>query len=259
MRSLTCVNTLCFDTPIWSLSKSTQSLSKFWVGCRDGSVLKIARGKSRLQYDDAISLTFNTQDDYKKDSESLNSVYKDDSMDVILLVKELFGITDICGVDGEYIWVSTTSCNLNKYSDLNIEKSQILYSNNPIFDINEYPSLVPKESLIQTLEITDSIPIPLYMSPISCLKGGACLLKQFLLNDKRRIVVLDSFGLVSIYDIIHGTKLMDIPQQEGLSSIELFDKAILDNNTNTWVANWCTIDLTCGVLLVNQVVDCSFR
>jgi hypothetical protein len=48
-RTLACESTLGFDSPIWTLHAPLDSdLNVFWIGCRDGSVIKTARKSSRI-------------------------------------------------------------------------------------------------------------------------------------------------------------------------------------------------------------------
>ena len=103
-----------------------------------------------------------------------------------------------------------------------------------------------------------------------CLIIGCCLIKYAFLNDRRRVVVLDSAGNVAIWDIIRCKKLKlvrndESPRQDsvqdnndlveedasvygdGLTAAQLFDKVVAASNTLVWVANWCSVDLRTGV------------
>jgi hypothetical protein len=48
-RTLACESTLGFDSPIWTLHASSDvDLNVFWIGCRDGTVVKTARKTARI-------------------------------------------------------------------------------------------------------------------------------------------------------------------------------------------------------------------
>lgn len=103
--------------------------------------------------------------------------------------------------------------------------------------------------------------------------SGPCFVTYAILNDRRRVVALDSFGDVSIWDIIRCKRVAMIrgagrcvnaptvagdaaidPEIDGekafgpgLSPEELFGKVVDEYNSLIWVANWCTVDLRIGV------------
>lgn len=119
--------------------------------------------------------------------------------------------------------------------------------------------------------------IPVFVEPIGSLRGGPRIVKFESLNDRRRVVVLDSYGNVSVWDIIRCKRIKlifgyrwdntrirsedicvnyesdevkgaaEVYGNDEMTSNELFKKVVEDANTVDWVANWCVLDAKCGV------------
>lgn len=87
--------------------------------------------------------------------------------------------------------------------------------------------------------------MPLWPKPFQTIKGTAGIIKSLLLNNKRHLVTLDTNNFIAVWDIISCVKLKDI------GSSDDFAKVCQDENTQEWVANWCTIDTKHGVKVLN--------
>lgn len=137
-RAAACVSTLGFESSVWCLENATStsvSMDVFWAGCRDGSVIKVGRGTSGFPSSAKITPreTHNWKviDDNENDppahSRSLSGTVPTalvdvggrfdevEGVDCVLICKEDSPVTKICGVDGSFIWTSTTSSNINRW------------------------------------------------------------------------------------------------------------------------------------------------
>lgn len=198
----------------------------------------------------------------------------------MLVAKEKYPITGICCVpESNTVWVTTTGPDVNSWNDFDVKNSQIVRPLGVKFSKADYEVEIPISCIIQqnggVYLSTDDVHgktvdteiglTPLCDKPIERKVGGPSFVKYAFLNDRRRVVVLDSDGGVSIWDIVRCIRIMIVSYThnypveqgeavdaasvygEGLSPDELFDKVLEANNTLVWIANWCTIDLRIGV------------
>ncbi|KZF19341.1 WD repeat protein-like protein [Xylona heveae TC161] len=82
---------------------------------------------------------------------------------------------------------------------------------------------------------------PLYQLPIDCIEGQHGLIKHVMLNDRRRVLTLDTTGEVMMWDLVKCV------------CIKSFGKRHLEDvapevNTTESVANWCAVDTRTGRL-----------
>ncbi|KFA61637.1 hypothetical protein S40285_06216 [Stachybotrys chlorohalonatus IBT 40285] len=93
------------------------------------------------------------------------------------------------------------------------------------------------------LEQPDPETKPFHQLPVETIEGQFGLLKHKLLNDRRRVLTLDTAGDVLLWDLI---KCMPI-QSFGKQHLEDVEKIV---NTREAVAPWCSVDLSSGNLTV---------
>ncbi|KAM0256513.1 hypothetical protein ACHAQJ_004924 [Trichoderma viride] len=84
---------------------------------------------------------------------------------------------------------------------------------------------------------------PIYNLPIETIEGQFGLLKHRLLNDRRRVLTLDTAGDVLLWDLIKCKPI----QSFGKQHLEDVERQV---NTREAVAPWCSVDLSSGNLTV---------
>lgn len=291
VRNLACTLTLGFESPVWTCATPTgaSDLNVFWVGCRDGSVVKgipsclisVCRGDARVTSRPQPGYHFTPSESLKslegRPTDRPLSIIMTKVLDVggkfeevegsdcVLVCKTANPVTGIAATENGDVWVCDTGSDLNLYSDFHVGRGSRVPGT---CLIKQAPALASDFSADIEDDAKDD-PVPLYQEPIDTIAGGCSLIKYAILNDRRRVVVLDSIGNVSIWDIIRCKRLklvsrsrfhsMDRIETEqivdaasaygNLKSKEIFDKVVAESNSIVWVANWCTIDLKIGVYL----------
>ncbi|KAL7909939.1 WD40 repeat-like protein [Trichoderma velutinum] len=84
---------------------------------------------------------------------------------------------------------------------------------------------------------------PIYTLPVETIEGQFGLLKHKLLNDRRRVLTLDTAGDVLLWDLIKCKPI----QSFGKQHLEDVERQV---NTREAVAPWCSVDLSSGNLTV---------
>lgn len=112
-------------------------------------------------------------------------------------------------------------------------------------------------ALAAPVESDFGIVIPLRELPEETIEGQNGLIKHIMLNDRRRVLTLDTAGEVMMWDLLQVCRLFVIRRQSANSSqcipIKSFGKRHLEDvepevNTAESVANWCTVDTRIGNL-----------
>jgi WD repeat-containing protein 48 len=85
--------------------------------------------------------------------------------------------------------------------------------------------------------------VPIRDEPSSTIAGQHGLIKHILLNDRRRVLTLDTSHTVALWDIVECKQL----QSFGAKDIYEIEKSV---NSNENVPNWCTVDTRIGSLTV---------
>lgn len=91
------------------------------------------------------------------------------------------------------------------------------------------------------LEADHGVVIPINEQPEETIKGQDGLTKHFLLNDRRRVLTLDTAGNVIMWDLIRCTPI----HSYGMRDLE---DVAAEVNTVEAVANWCQVDTRTGQL-----------
>lgn len=134
-----------------------------------------------------------------------------------------------------------------------------------------FPTPIPRDSEIAALpggrkntmtEITDSdahIMQPFRSQPEFSIEGQNGLIKHVMLNDRKRVLTLDTAGEVMMWDLLKVRMQTEysrvIANHEQCVPIKSFGKRHLEDvtpevNTVESVANWCTVDTRTGSLAV---------
>lgn len=85
--------------------------------------------------------------------------------------------------------------------------------------------------------------VPIHETPEETIQGHHGLIKHFILNDRRRVLTVDTSGDVVLWD------LLNCCQVKSFGKRELEDVAA-EINTVESVANWCTVNTRTGALTV---------
>ncbi|PFH60307.1 hypothetical protein XA68_11153 [Ophiocordyceps unilateralis] len=85
--------------------------------------------------------------------------------------------------------------------------------------------------------------VPIHQLPEETIEGQFGLLKHKMLNDRRRVLTLDTAGDVLLWDLIACKPIRSFGKQH----LEDVEKAV---NTREAVAPWCSVDLSSGNLTV---------
>ncbi|KAL3896591.1 MAG: hypothetical protein SGCHY_003974 [Lobulomycetales sp.] len=344
IRARACESTLGFDSQIWTLNApDPENLDVFWIGCRDGSVIKTARKSARIP-DSALQPEFlstrlsvsqssfsshlSSSSSRPRPSSSVNlpvnlhdvgeRFEQVEGVDCVLVAKESSPVTGICVVQSSTgahsrVCVTTTSPDMHVWPDVCLQKSRVVRARaralSPAAPEIPRASLIPQNTappfmagdpvladrgvvaepaadldttataaVATAARLQDVEAVPLFVEPIEARVGGPCFVTYAILNDRRRVVALDSFGDVSIWDIIRCKRVAMIrgagrcvnaptvagdaaidPEIDGekafgpgLSPEELFGKVVDEYNSLIWVANWCTVDLRIGSIMIHM-------
>ncbi|KAJ3225172.1 hypothetical protein HK099_007255 [Clydaea vesicula] len=252
LRSLACISTLEFDFPIWTLSACNEiNLDKFWVGCKDGSIIKIGRNSCRLDF---LNTSENEHFSPSKRHVSNNSLIKfeEEECDRLLILKEDYPITGICGIDGERLWVTTTNSDINSWRDIpfptnfgkfgsetsfTLEKSLLdKRQDSPFGGVSA--SIESAQNGIQHHENEELMVEPFFKHAITTIKGSCCIIKYSLLNDRRRVVILKSNFDIEIWDILRFKLLKLIKNYDPSTSQKGDGKHYRNMNNNFSLKNF---------------------
>ncbi|CAK7198428.1 hypothetical protein SEUCBS139899_001089 [Sporothrix eucalyptigena] len=92
-------------------------------------------------------------------------------------------------------------------------------------------------------DVTPDIAEPVHRLPVETIEGNFGLVKHRLLNDRRRVLTLDTAGEVILWDIIACKQI----RQFGKRHLEDVEPEV---NTTEAVAPWCSVDVSSGQLTV---------
>ncbi|ODA83918.1 hypothetical protein RJ55_02435 [Drechmeria coniospora] len=106
--------------------------------------------------------------------------------------------------------------------------------------LNEFPTRRGSHAII---EPPDPDVKPIHELPQETIEGQFGLLKHKMLNDRRRVLTLDTAGDVLMWDLIKCKPI----QSFGKQHLEDVEKQV---NTREAVAPWCSVDLSSGNLTV---------
>ncbi|CAK7216868.1 hypothetical protein SBRCBS47491_002976 [Sporothrix bragantina] len=93
------------------------------------------------------------------------------------------------------------------------------------------------------IDVTPDAVEPVHRLPVETIEGNFGLVKHRLLNDRRRVLTLDTAGEVILWDIIACKKI----RQFGKRHLEDVEPEV---NTMEAVAPWCLVDVSSGQLTV---------
>ena len=91
------------------------------------------------------------------------------------------------------------------------------------------------------LDTDPGVMIPINEHPQEIIKGQDGLIKHFLLNDRRRVLTLDTAGNVIMWDLIRCTPINSFGKRD-------LEDVAAEVNTVEAVANWCQVDTRTGQL-----------
>ncbi|KAK1597555.1 WD domain-containing protein [Colletotrichum navitas] len=239
------------EDSVWSLFSDDPELGTFYSSDRSGFVVKTDVRGSHEDLDEGLS---------------------------VAVAHESHSISKVVAA-GDYIWTATNTSSINRWSNVDTGPSLQLpeafrrqraasTASRPRQPLNPPPANSPKKEIspssilrisntaafpIQTNSGPDSPPAtghsvpqatePINLNPEETIEGQFGLVKHRLLNDRRRVLTLDTAGDVLLWDLIK------------CQPIQKFSKRHLEDvepevNTLEAVAPWCSIDISSGSLTV---------
>ncbi|KAJ4552470.1 hypothetical protein HRR86_004529 [Exophiala dermatitidis] len=88
-----------------------------------------------------------------------------------------------------------------------------------------------------------SLVVPLRGQPAETIEGQNGLIKHVMLNDKKRILTLDTAGEVVLWDLLKCVPIKSFGRRH-------LDEVVPEVNTTESVANWCAVDTKTGKITV---------
>ncbi|CAZ82349.1 unnamed protein product [Tuber melanosporum] len=232
MWSLTagrCIHTLSMhNDSVWSLYSSHPNLDIFHSSDRSGLVAKTdVRNVDEIEEGICVAVC--------QDQEGVNKVVA-------------------CG---DYLWTATQSSSINRWLDVDTNTDIGPDPRRPrLSTTSAFPSNVRDPDAVTVYSIPNArqasisetildadpgVLVPVNDLPDETIEGQHGLIKHFLLNDRRRVLTLDTAGEVMMWDLL---KCMPV---KSFGKRHLEDVAA-EVNTVESVANWCQIDTRTGRL-----------
>ncbi|GAB0138802.1 hypothetical protein EsDP_00007024 [Epichloe bromicola] len=241
------------DESIWSLYSDDPSLGVFYSSDRAGLVAKTDVRGSMDDLDNGLSLA---------------------------VAQEHCGVSKVVAAGG-HIWTATNRSSVNRWGDVDTNsnvnlpegfrhqraastafaqatnqkqippESILRISNTAIFPCRttfDAESKTLDETLARrgsevVIEHPDPDARPVHQAPEDTIEGQFGLLKHKMLNDRRRVLTLDTAGDVLLWDLLECKPVQSFGKQH-LEDVE----ALV--NTREAVAPWCSVDLSSGNLTV---------
>jgi len=256
-----CMYTLTMhNDSVWSLFSDSPHLSVFYSSDRSGIVAK---------------------------SDVRNCAEMDEGVSVAVL-QEHEGVNKIV-VAGDYIWTSTSSSSINRWSDIetanevelppdykwhrsSVTTMRSKYPSPPttssktngttekipfkallrMANTAPFPQISPKDTDATTIAsarkpsevLTASdhgVIVPIRSLPDHSIEGQNGLIKHHLLNDRRRVLTLDTAGEVMLWDLIQCAPIKSYGKKH-------LEDVLPEVNTRETVAHWCGVDTRIGTL-----------
>ncbi|RCI12620.1 hypothetical protein L249_0317 [Ophiocordyceps polyrhachis-furcata BCC 54312] len=253
LRGGRCIHTFTMhDESIWSLYSDDARLGIFYSSDRSGLVVKTDVRGGIDDIDRGLSLA---------------------------VAQENFGIFRIVAAAG-HIWTATNRSSINRWRDidtggdillpdnlqtpyrastasssprskikippqsiLRMSSTAFLPSRNAVGPDPSMPKEATRVSEMAPQDQPEPEVIPVYQLPEETIEGQFGLLKHKMLNDRRRVLTLDTAGDVLLWDLIACKPVRSFGKQH----LEDVEKAV---NTREAVAPWCSVDLSSGNLTV---------
>ncbi|KAL0940592.1 UBP9-binding protein [Colletotrichum truncatum] len=239
------------EDSVWSLFSDDPELGTFYSSDRSGFVVKTDVRGSLEDLDEGLS---------------------------VAVAHESHSISKVVAA-GDYIWTATNTSSINRWSNVNTGPDLQLpeafrrqraasTASRPRQSSNPPPANAPKKEIsarsilrisntaafpIQTNAAPESPPAvgahvpqgiePIHQNPEETIEGQFGLVKHKLLNDRRRVLTLDTAGDVLLWDLIKCEPIKSF----GKRHLEDVEPEI---NTTEAVAPWCSIDISSGSLTV---------
>ncbi|KAI8904953.1 hypothetical protein DFJ77DRAFT_479920 [Powellomyces hirtus] len=252
-----------FEDSVYCLYSTHPDLDTFWTGGRDGWVTKVSMSK-----------TVDTSDDL---------------LEVVAICKEDSPVHKIVAINDMYLWTATANSTVNRWRDIPFQHVDFVEPNR-VYDAHDDQSrvLIPRNSMLTIPNVksldeasttqsfrpfsvidktyggnknkdtsvfglsgdflgadADDQPSvePAWREPDGRIVGVPGVTKCVILNNRRHVVTENTVGEVALWDIIRCVKLK--------SAKGNFSKMVDEHNTMDWIANWCSVDIHKGFLVVH--------
>jgi WD repeat-containing protein 48 len=277
-----CMHTLTMhDHSVWSLFSDDSGLNVFYSGDRSGLVVKTDVRETKGDLDNGLCVaiakeaegvskivawngsiwmataraSINRWRDVDTDSVQLPEAYRQHRASMMSVKSKDVapGSPTTIGPDGTKKTIPA--------------KSILRISNTASFplaigrdDEHPLPGLLSKNSQPTTQDSSSTVE-PIHHLPVETIEGQFGLVKHRLLNDRRRVLTLDTAGDVLMWDLVQVRRRKSSQCEKGLANafqcrpIQSFGRRRLEDvecevNTREAVAPWCSIDISSGNLTV---------
>ncbi|KAI5805002.1 hypothetical protein EDC01DRAFT_757670 [Geopyxis carbonaria] len=223
-----CLHTLSMhNDSVWSLCSSQPGLEIFHSSDRSGLVAKT----------------------------DVRNVAEIDEGICVAVCQEKEGVNKVVA-SGDYIWTSTSSSSINRWMDVDTNTGVGTEPRRPRLSTSSaFPSNVRdpdavtvysmasarQASMAETLMETDMVTVPMNDMPDETIEGQHGLMRHFLLNDRRRVLTVDTAGEVVMWDLLKCVPTKSFGKRH-------LEDVAAEINTVDSIANWCQVDTRTGRL-----------
>ncbi|KAG6036013.1 hypothetical protein E4U41_005847 [Claviceps citrina] len=265
------------DESVWSLYSDDPSLGIFYSSDRSGLVVKTDVRGSFDELDNGLSLAVAQEHTgvskviaagghiwTATNRSSVNRWGDVDTTSGINLPERFRHQRAVSTAASRHRHASGTAADEQMTKQKEVPSESILRISNTAF----FPCRIPFDAESRTLNETltrrgsevviespDPEVIPIYQTPEYTIEGQFGLLKHRMLNDRRRVLTLDTAGDVLLWDILERKTDKGLTEGVQCRPIQSFGKQHLEDveavvNTREAVAPWCSVDLSSGNLTV---------
>ncbi|RDA92557.1 hypothetical protein CP533_0922 [Ophiocordyceps camponoti-saundersi (nom. inval.)] len=257
LRGGRCIHTFTMhDESIWSLYSDDPRLGIFYSSDRSGLVVKTDIRGGIDDIDRGLSLAV-AQENFgifrivaagghiwtATNRSSINRWRDIDTQGDILLPDSIQSPYRASTASSPFKADTSNKMKISPQSILRMSSAAFLPSRNAVSSDSSIPKEARSGSEVAPQDQPEPEIIPIHQLPEETIEGQFGLLKHKMLNDRRRVLTLDTAGDVLLWDLIACKPVRSFGKQH----LEDVEKAV---NTREAVAPWCSVDLSSGNLTV---------
>ncbi|RMZ84826.1 hypothetical protein DV737_g1065, partial [Chaetothyriales sp. CBS 132003] len=203
-----CLHTLTMhNDSVWCMYSDDPNLAVFYSGDKSGLVAKTDTRRA-MEIEEGVS---------------------------VALCQDNHGIAKIVTAGGS-IWTATSSSSVNRWDDVD---TTLDVETPPATPHDERSGSASEALIAHSLTII----VPMRHHPAETIQGQHGLIKHTMLNDRKRILTLDTAGEVVLWDLLKCVPIKSFGRRH-------LDEVVPEVNTTDSVANWCTVDTKTGAITV---------
>ncbi|KKF92263.1 UBP9-binding protein bun107 [Ceratocystis platani] len=244
---------------VWALASEAPDLSLFYSADRSGLIVKTdVRGVAE-DLDRGLSLALAKENNgvlriapagdffwTSTASSSINRWHTVNTDSVRLGSAESSNLAEGVGAHQRALSSTTVATTPTVVLPSHIPASSVLRISNtvgfPAFVRRDEENTAPNDNLAIEDPETSAVE-PIHHLAEETIEGQNGLVKHVLLNDRRRVLTLDTAGEVLLWDLIQGIPITNYAKRDLLSILP-------EVNTIEAVAPWCSVDISSGSLTV---------